>query len=203
MISEIKESSGCKKKVHFEVERERFDSEVKTTLKTVKRDIIVPGFRKGKAPEDMILRRFRATVNEETIRSMIPKVMKEAFEEKGIHPWGEPELSDLVFEETGPITFDVTVEEVPEIDIEGFNGISATKEIAAVDDEDVDASLERLRRMRSVQNQVEREVRDGDIIVVNLQKLDAGGLPIIGEKLENHVISLDGRGTPSPDFDSR
>ncbi len=201
MISEIKERSGCKKKIHFEVERERFEDEVKTTLRTVKKDIIIPGFRRGKAPDGMILRRFRATVHEETIKDLIPKVMKEAFDEKGIRPVGDPELSDLVFEETGPITFNVTVEEIPEIDIDGFKGISATKEIVKVEDEDVDASLERLRRMRSVQNQVEREVREGDIIVVNLQKLDAGGLPIIGEKLENHVISLDGHGTPSPDFD--
>ncbi len=131
----------------------------------------------------------------------MPAVMKEAFAEQGIKPVGDPGISDLHFEETGPITFDVTIEELPAIDIEGFRGLEAVKEILEVTDEDVDASLERMRRSRAVQEEVDREARESDILVVNLQKLDSSGVPLVGERVENHVLSLDGRSTPSPDFD--
>ena len=203
MISEIKEQVGCRKKLRIEVERERFDQELVSTLKKMKRDIQIPGFRKGKVPEGMILRRFRATVHEETLKEMIPRVIKETFESRGIHPFGEPAVSDLKFEETGPVSFDVAVDEAPEIDIGEFEGLEVTKELLDVTDEDVDEAIERLRGMKSIQNETERAVRAGDIIVANLQKLDVTGVPIIGEKMDNQVIHLDGRSAPSQDFDAQ
>lgn len=201
MKSEITECAGCTKKLHIEVERERFEQQVIATLKNVRKEIQMPGFRKGKAPEEMILRRFGASVREEAVRDMIPKVLEDAFAEQGIKPIGEPHLSDLRLEEDGPVVFTVTVEELPEIDLGGFTGLAVTKDVVEVADADVDASLARLCRMRATQEEVDREVRDGDIIMANLQKLDAGGAALIGERMENQVIHLDGRSTPSPDFD--
>jgi trigger factor len=169
----------------------------------MKRDIQIPGFRKGKAPDGMILRRFRATIHEETLKEMIPRVAKEIFESKGIHPVGEPTITELKFEETGPVEFDVSVEESPEIDIAGFEGMEVAKEALEVTDGDVTDSIEHYRRMKATQSEVDREVRTGDIIVVNLQKYDEAGVPIIGEKMENHSIHLDGQSSPSPDFDAQ
>lgn len=201
MKSEIKETSGCTRKLHIEIERERFEDEVKVTLRKLKKEAQIPGFRKGKAPEEMLLRRYKSGIEEEAIKDLIPTVMEEAFKEQNLKPVGDPKISDMHFEETGPITFDVTVEELPSIDVEGFRGLEVAKEILEVTDEDVDASLERLRRSRAVQEEVDREARENDILVVNLQKLDSTGVPIIGERIENHVFPLDGKSTPSPEFD--
>ena len=200
---EIKETIGCRKKLNIEVENERFDTELNSALKKMKGEVQIPGFRKGKAPESLIRKRFGNVIREEAVKDMIPKVLREVFEEQGIKPVGEPEITDFKFDEAGPITFTVIVEEVPEIDISGFKGLKVTEEVQEVTEEDVDNYLERMRQMKAERNEVEREAGKGDILVVNLQKLDSSGVPIVGDKIDGHVISLDGKGTPSPEFDEQ
>jgi len=198
---EIKETIGCKKKLNIEVENERFDVELKSALKKIKSEVQIPGFRKGKVPESLLLKRFGNFVREEAVKDMVPKVLNDVFEEQGIKPVGEPEITDFKFDETGPITFTVTVEEVSPIDISGFEGLKVIKVVQEVTEDDIDNYLERLQQINAEREEVDREARDGDILVVNLQKLDLSGVPIIGEKIDGHVISLDGYGTPSPEFD--
>ncbi len=201
MKSQITERAGCRKKIHVEIERERLDREIETTLKKLKKEVQIPGFRKGKAPDDMIMRRVGGGIREEALKEMIPKVLQELFETEDIHPVGEPELSDLTLEEGAPITFNVSVEEIPEVDIELFKGLEAPKRILEVSEEDLDAALENLRRAAAVQEEVDREVRSGDIIVANLQELDSTGVPIIGKRMEEKIISIDEQSEDTPDFD--
>ena len=104
---EIKETIGCKKKLNIEVENERFDVELKSALKKIKSEFQIPGFRKGKVPESLLLKRFGNFVREEAVKDMVPKVLNDVFKEQGIKPVGEPEITDFKFDETGPITFTV------------------------------------------------------------------------------------------------
>lgn len=203
MKIELKETIGCKKKLFVEVERERLDTETKNAVNKLRREVQIPGFRKGKAPDSLIIRRFGALVQEEAVKAMIPKVLKEMYESEGLKPAGEPEISDLKIGEDSTVSFVAGVEELPEIDIEGFKGLVVTREVLEVTDENVENALERYRQMRSVQKEVDREVREGDIVVVNIQRLDSAGLPIIGDKITGQVVSLDGKSSPSPDFDSQ
>jgi trigger factor len=201
MKAEITENVGCRKKLHIEVEQERLEREIQATLKNVRKEVQIPGFRRGKAPEEMLLRRFGGSIRQEAVKEMLPKVIEEVLEAQGIKPVGEPAISELHMEENAPITFNLAVEEMPQVDIEEFKTLKVIKEMVEITEEDVDAALERFLRMHAVQEEIDREVRDGDIIVANLQKLDPTGVPIIGDRLENRVIHLDGRSTPSPDFD--
>ncbi|MBT4485255.1 MAG: trigger factor [Candidatus Latescibacteria bacterium] len=200
---ELKETVGCTKKYRVEIERDRLDQEIKTAAKKLRHEIQIPGFRKGKAPEGLLLKRFGDTIRQEAIKDLIPKVLEEVFEPEGIKSVNDPEISDLKIDETGPIVFTVSVEEVPDIDASGFKGLRVTRQVREVTDEDVGNELERLRQMYATQEEVERGAGKGDILIVNLQKLDSSGVPIIGEKMENHVIALNGESTPSPEFDEQ
>ncbi|MDP2983113.1 MAG: trigger factor [Candidatus Latescibacter sp.] len=201
MKIELKETIGCKKKLYVEVDQERFDAEIKNSVNKLRREVQIPGFRKGKAPDSLLLRRFGPSIQEEAVKGLIPKVLKEMYESEGLKPAGEPEISNLKIGEDSTVSFMVGVEELPAIDIEVFKGLAVTKEALEVTDDDVENTLERYRRMKAVQNEVDREVREGDIVVINLQKLDSSGLPIIGDKLTDQVVALDGQSSPSPDFD--
>ncbi|HUT64141.1 MAG TPA: trigger factor [Anaerolineae bacterium] len=200
---ELRESTGCTKKFHIEIERERFDQEIQSAVKNFKRDVQLPGFRKGKAPENLIIRRFMTSIRQEALKDMIPKVVQEMLDAEGITPVSIPDVSDLEMKESSPVSFMISVEEIPEIDVSGFTGLSVTKEVQEVTNEDVDDELDRIRHMYAKQKEVDRGAREGDILVLNLQKLDYSGVPIIGEKMENHVILLDGQSTPSPEFDTQ
>ncbi|MBN1293399.1 MAG: trigger factor [Candidatus Latescibacteria bacterium] len=197
---EIKERDGCTTKLQVEIERERFDSEFTNSLKSVRKEVQISGFRKGKVPESLIARRFGSIVREEAIKELIPKVLQEVFESEKLHPIGEPQLTDLKFDQTGPMTLMVSIEEVPEIDISGFENLHVTKEIIEVSDEDVENTLDRYRNMRAVQQEVDRESKEDDILIVNLQKLDSVGVPIIGDKLENRSLYLNKKSVPSHEY---
>ncbi|MFC1692822.1 trigger factor [Candidatus Latescibacterota bacterium] len=200
---EIKETVGCTKKLRVEIEPERLEEEIKSTVRKVKQNTQIPGFRKGKAPESMLLKRFGPTIRQEAVGDMIPKVLQEVFKDEGIKPVNDPNITDLKFDETGPITFTVAVEELPEIDVSSFEGLKVTKEIREVTDEDVDNEIERIRQYQATEEEVDRGAQKDDILIANLQKLDTSGVPIIGEKMENHVIYLNGTTTPSPEFDEQ
>ena len=197
---EVKELSGCTKKMHIEIERERFDSEFSGKLKSMRKDIQIHGFRKGKAPESMIVRQFGSVVREEAVKTMIPKVLEEVFKSEDLNPVGEPEISDLNIDDAGPISFSVTIEEVPDIDIEAYKSLAVTREIVEVTEEDIDNTIERYRQMRAVRQEVDREAREGDILTVNLQKTDTSGVPLIGEKTENQTIYLEEKSVPAREF---
>jgi trigger factor len=201
--AEIKETKGCKKTLTVEIEKERYEEEIKQSLAKVRTEVQLPGFRKGKAPESMLMKRLGNHIRDEAVKDMIPKVLYEVFEEKKLNPVGEPEIDDLKFEDSGNITFTVAIEEVLKIDTSGFNGLKVTKEVRAASDEDVEAYMDRMKHMRAEQKEVDREAKEKDMLVVNLQKLDSSGVPIVGEKIEGHMISLDGQGTPSPEFDKQ
>ena len=191
---EIKERAGCTRKLHVEIEREQYDRECAVTLKKLKRDIQLPGFRKGKAPESLISRRIPVMLREETIKELIPKVLREVWESEKIKPVGEPMISDLHFEETGPISFTVTVEELLDFDVSGFKNVRVTREVIEINDDDIDNALEQYRRMRAQQKDVDRGAKEGDLLVVNLQELDITGVPIIGKKREREVVELSTEG---------
>jgi len=200
---ELKETTGCTKKFQVEIEQDRVDEQIKKTVKTLKKDIQVPGFRKGKAPEAMLLKRFGASIRQEAIRDLIPGLLDELFAKEGVKPVSEPDIEDFEMEDSGPVSFNVSIEELPEVDISGFDGVVITKENRKITDEIVDNEIERIRQMYARQEDVERPVEKNDIVVVNLQKLDESGVPIVGEKMENHAVVLDGKSTPSPDFDEQ
>lgn len=200
---EVKETRGCTKTLSIEVERERFDEEMKSALQSIRREVQMPGFRKGHVPESMLLQRFGATVQQEALKEMIPRVLNEVIESEHLKPVGEPKVLDVDLQDDGPIRFTVSIEESPEIDIEPFKGIQVTKELHEVTDDMVDSEVERVRNMRATQEDVDRDVQAGDILVLNLQKLTETGVPLIGEKIENHVVALDGQSTPSPEFDEQ
>lgn len=199
----LKETVGCTKKFQVEIEPERLEEQMKLTVRDVKKEVQIPGFRKGRAPEAMLLRRFGPTIRQEAIRDLIPKVLADLFETEGVKPVNDPDIEDLDSGDGGPITFTVSVEEIPAIDISGIEGLRVTKRVREVTDAIVDAEIDRFRQMYAHQEKVDREIRMGDYITANLQKLDTSGVPIIGDKMENHLIVLNGEDTPSPEFDEQ
>lgn len=189
--AEVIEQTGCTRKLHVEVERERFDQEFAVALKTLKKDLQIPGFRKGRAPESLLLKRYGDAIKSEAVRDIIPKVLGEVLEKEGINPVNEPDISDLNLGDDGPITFDVMVEVVPDIDLEVFDGLEVTRQVEKVTDEQVDGTVERYRHMRAERNEVDRETQVSDIVVADMQKLDHSGVPIIGEKYADQTIPLE------------
>ena len=200
--AELKEKTGVKSTFAVEIEPERVEKQIDSTLSQMKHQVEIPGFRKGRAPESLIMQRFGERIKEEAIKTLLPNVLEEIFKEKGVNPVGNPQVSDFHYEKFGPMTFTVLVEELPDIDVSGFEKLAVTWEKPEVTDQDVEDYIGEVRKSRATRQEVDRAARKGDILVVNMQRTDEKGVPLPDKRLENQIVPLYGE-SPSREFEDQ
>lgn len=129
----------------------------------------VPGFRPGRVPRGVVKQRFSKEVKDEVIGQLLPHALGHAIEEQQLRVIGEPRLQDVSVSENEPLKFTVSLEVLPEFELKEYKNIKATKRVARVTDENVDAVLQRWREGAAEFVPVEnRPAQDGDFVSVNL-----------------------------------
>ncbi len=196
---ELTEKSGYV--IEFSVDKDVYAAaELKAYKKNVK-SINVPGFRKGKAPMQIIKKMYGKDVFfEDAINDCIPDAFEAAVKEAGYDIVGNPKF-DLVSAE-GDIVLKAEGFVKPEVKIEGYKGIEAEKNVAPVTDEDVAAELDKVldRNARFV-TEAEDAVKDGDTVSIDFEgKID--GVAFDGGKGSDHELKL-GSGSFIPGFESQ
>lgn len=139
----------CKKKLLIEVPEEDVKKQYQAILTELKRDIRIPGFRKGRVPQDLLKVRFKKQIEEEVKAKLLQSSYEEALKENNLSPVIKPELDQdkLSLAENKPFKYEVTVEVKPEIKVENYKGIKVTKPaMKPVTEEDVQKGLEVLQR---------------------------------------------------------
>lgn len=134
----------------------------------------IPGFRKGKAPPEVIRRRFGAALRESVLREIIADSWKQALDLEGLEPLSEPRVLELTFEEDRPVTFDLLVEVKPELTLARTGGFTVTRRIERVTDAMVDEQLESLRRQRAPWVPLEERPTTGDLVRVTISTTSEG-----------------------------
>ncbi|HWP37898.1 MAG TPA: trigger factor family protein, partial [Gemmatimonadales bacterium] len=84
----------------------------------------LPGFRKGKAPRDLVRRRFHDAIREEVIRDLVSRSWRAAVEQEGLKPIADPRIRDLKFEAGSPVSFELLVEVKPDIALTRLGGFA-------------------------------------------------------------------------------
>ncbi len=131
------------------------------------------GFRRGKAPRDMVERLFRTEIKDAVIESLAPTALRESLRAEGISPVGAPVIKEIVFNEGGPLRFKAAVEILPDFELPAYKKVRVQKKEAEVDEEEVDRSLEEIRQRSAEYVPVEgRGVVDGDYVVVEWKGRD-------------------------------
>ncbi|HEX6188850.1 MAG TPA: trigger factor [Pyrinomonadaceae bacterium] len=173
MKSQVKEVSPTLKQIDIEIDA----SAVKKTYDEVSdryaKMANVPGFRPGHAPRAVVRTRFKDQIRTEVLRELIPDAVQHAIAENKLEPLGEPELNLEVaegLEKLGehPISFNVNVEVLPEIQLGNYKGIEVARRVRPVKDEDVDRVVEQLRENSASLEPVEdRGAQVGDTVTAN------------------------------------
>src|SRR5947209_19640142 len=135
--------------------------------KEFQREASLPGFRPGKAPSQMVLRKYEKDIQDEVKRKLISDSYKKAIEEQKLDVLGYPDIEEIQFNRGQPLQFAATVETAPEFELPDYKGLLVKREVHAVTEEDVTKALEVLRQPKISFNTVERPIQTGDIAVVN------------------------------------
>lgn len=149
-------------------DQEEFDQAVERATRRVAQQVMVPGFRRGKAPRGLVVRHVgRATIINEANGDLMDDLYRRALEQEELQPVARPEVEVL---ESEPLAFRVAVEISPSVDIEGYDTVRVESEHFSVSDADVDAYIDQMREERSpwVDPPTARPVREGDQVVVDI-----------------------------------
>lgn len=163
----IEQLAPCKKLLRIEVDAQTVEATFDSVSRDFQRLAVLPGFRPGKAPRELILRRFEKEIEQEVKEKLISESYKKALEEQKIDTIGAPDIEEIQFGRSQPFVFAVTVETVPEFELPEYKGIPVRREIAFVTEDDVARALELLRQKQATFKPVARAATAGDVVVVN------------------------------------
>src|SRR5580765_4429457 len=142
--------------MRVEVDAQKVDETFETVTKEYQRQAAFPGFRPGKAPRDMVVRKFSRDIEQEVKSKLISDSYKKAVEEQKLDVLGRPDIEEIQFTRGQPLQFAATIETAPEFELPEYHGLVVKREARSVTDEDVERALEALRQPRVTFKTAER-----------------------------------------------
>ena len=141
----IEDGKECQKIIKIEIGPQRVKDTLDDIYKSITQDAQIPGFRKGKAPRDVIESRYNETANSEAIKQLAWEAYREAAKANGIKPISYPIIEDVNLSQTQILTFSAKVDVRPIIKLKSYIGIKIKKMSVEVTQDDMDKALEGLR----------------------------------------------------------
>ena len=175
---------GSQVALTIEVPADEVDRAFEKVISKLSQKIKIQGFRPGKAPRPVVEARLGApAIREETVEALVPEVVSRALTESGIDPIDRPRVDILEFERGKPARFTATVSVMPEVELPDLDSIRVERQHTEVSDEMVDRRVEELLDSQSSLEPVERPVREGDVIVADLDvSADGKEVPSAGRR---------------------
>jgi trigger factor len=127
----------------------------------------LPGFRPGKAPKDMVAKRYEVEIQDEAKRKVITDAYRKAVADQKLNVIGQPDIGEVEFAPGQRCQFTATLEIAPEFQLPEYKGLAARRETGEVTAADIDHALHMLSERQAQFQTVTREVKEGDVAVVN------------------------------------
>lgn len=163
----VENLAPCKKLLRVEVDAKAVDEAFDSTTKEFQKQASLPGFRPGKAPRAMVYKKYEADIKDEVKRKLIGDAYRKALDEKKIEVVGYPDIEEIQFGPGQALQFAATIETTPEFQLPEYKGLPARREVKSTTDEDVERAMKLLAQQHVTFETVARELRPGDIAVVN------------------------------------
>ena len=197
-----KELSNSKVFLEIRVDGEEYQKGLDAAYRKIAPQISVPGFRKGKAPKNIVLKTYGTGIlYEEATNATYPEAYEKAISEAGVEPVDYPEIDIIDINDEG-YTFTATLTQKPPVKLGTYKGLSAYKPPVEVTDEEVETEIENLRDRNARQIEIEpRPVENGDITLIDyVGKLN--GEPFEGGTAAAQYLTI-GSGQFIPGFEDQ
>ena len=178
-------------KLTIEVPAEELEKALEKAYQKQKKNISVPGFRKGKVPRAMVEKMYGPAVfYEDAVNSLVPEEYSKAAEESKLDIVSRPEINVEQIEKGKAFIFTATVAVKPEVTLGEYKGLEVAKADTTVTDEEVEAELkkEQEKNARTI-NVTDRPVAQGDTAVIDFEGF-VDGVAFEGGKGENHSLEI-------------
>ena len=180
-----------------------FEAALQATYLKQRKNISLPGFRKGKATRKMIEAQYGENVFfEEAVNSIYQKTVADAIDEMKLEVVDVPETEVTAVSKEDGVSFKVTFTVKPEVTIDGYKGLKVEKTVKTITDADVDAEVERVRNQNArIIDITDRAVEKGDTVVFDFEGF-CDGEAFDGGKAEKFSLEI-GSGRFIPGFEDQ
>ena len=190
-------------KLTFNIEAEKFEEAMKKVYAKTAKYFNIPGFRKGKAPMQLVERQYGSAIfYEDAFNELVPDIYDEAIKENKVEAVSKPNIDIVQMEKGKELIFTATVETKPEVELGKYKGIEIKKIEYTTSDKDIEHELghlaERNARLVTVED---RPVEKGDIATIDFVG-SVDGVEFEGGKAENHELEI-GSNTFIPGFEDQ
>jgi len=163
----VENLAPCKKLLRVEVDAKAVDEIFDAITKDYQKQAALPGFRPGKAPRDMVAKKYEADIKDDAKRKLIGENYRKALDDKKLHVIGNPDIEEIQFGRGQNLQFAATIETAPEFELPQYKGLTVKREEKSVMDVDVERALGLLAQQHVKFETVARELKMGDVAVVN------------------------------------
>ena len=190
-------------KLTFNIEAEKFEAAMKKVYAKTAKYFNIPGFRKGKAPMQLVERQYGSAIfYEDAFNELVPEIYDEAIRENKVEAVSKPEIDIVQMEKGKELIFTAVVETKPEVELGKYKGIEIKKIEYTTSDKDIEHELghmaERNARLVTIED---RPVEKGDITTIDFDG-SIDGVQFDGGKAENHELEI-GSNTFIPGFEDQ
>ena len=175
----VEETGVIERKLTVSVPSEEVVTEVDRRLRDVSRQAKIPGFRPGKAPMSVIEKQYSGRVTNEVISAKIQDSYHKALTREQITPAGLVSIDPVPYESGKDLEYTVTVDVFPEIATVSLSGVAIEKPVCKVVDEDVERTIEDLRKRNATFSEKEGVAETGDRVTIDFDGR-VGGEPFAG-----------------------
>ncbi|MFQ5662731.1 MAG: trigger factor [Terriglobia bacterium] len=163
------ETNACRRELEIEIPAETVERETQRITREFARLARLPGFRPGKAPPQLVRRRFWDDIKSEVLQSLIPSSLEHAFRERHLTPVANPSIAELEFEPEKPLRFKARFEVLPEFQLGDYKDLEVEPARVELREEDLERELQALRERAATYEPVEdRPAEPGDTVVTSL-----------------------------------
>ena len=178
-------------KLTFNIEAEKFEEAMKKVYAKTAKYFNIPGFRKGKAPMQLVERQYGSAIfYEDAFNELVPEIYDNAIKENNVEAVSKPNIDIVQMEKGKELIFTAVVETKPEVELGKYKGIEIKKIEYTTSDKDIEHELghmaERNARLVSVED---RAVENGDITIIDFEG-SIDGVAFEGGKAENHELEI-------------
>ena len=196
------EKEAVHAKVTVEITRAELEPSLNKVYLKVRKDITMPGFRKGKVPRMVIEAAYGKHVFfEDAVEEMFPDIYKECVLTQDMKPVGRPGVSKLDIGDDDSVTLVIETDLYPEVTLGQYKGLEVEKTDAEVSESEIDAEVERMAQNVARITTVDRAAADGDTAVIDFEGFK-DGVAFAGGKGEDYELKL-GSHTFIPGFEEQ
>lgn len=163
------------------------------SLQTLRKEITIPGFRKGRVPMDLVKARYAKSIEDEVFNDIINDKFKEVMQSEDYHVIGGGIVKSMDWKPKEALLATVEFQVAPKVELKQIDNLKVVKEVQKLKDEDVENTIQRLREQHAVVKPIEDGAKEGNFVLADFQEIDAGGSPLIGKKLLDRHFKLGSR----------